>query len=212
LPATEVPQSFAVTGLPQSISFSAIAPLTINGTSTLSASATSGLAVTFSSQTPQVCSVSAGVVTGLTAGDCTVAADQAGDTSHWAAAPTVTQTVTVARDAQTITVPSIPDEPAGGESLQLGATSSSGLPVSYTSQTPQVCSVNGTSVTILAVGTCTLVAMQSGNGTYATATPVSLSFNVVPEGDNDGPLPNWALLLMAVMLAGAALQRSRRTT
>src|ERR1700744_567474 len=107
LPATTVLQSFPVPALPQSITFNSITPFMINASAPLSATATSGLAVTFSSQTPAVCSVSGTTVTGITAGTCTVAANQAGDATQWAAAPTVTQNVTVARDAQAINFPSI---------------------------------------------------------------------------------------------------------
>lgn len=59
------------------------------------ASATSGLSVTFTTFTPGVCSVtSVGVLTFVTAGNCTILADQAGDSAHLAA-PQVSRTFTV---------------------------------------------------------------------------------------------------------------------
>ena len=61
----------------------------------LSATATSGLPVVFSTTTPDVCSItSGGVLTFLKAGTCTILADQAGNTAY-TAAPTVSQTFTV---------------------------------------------------------------------------------------------------------------------
>ncbi len=66
------------------------------GTSpTLSASASSSLTPTFSSSTTGVCTVtSGGTLTFVTAGSCTINADQAGNTA-WNAAPTVSNTFTV---------------------------------------------------------------------------------------------------------------------
>jgi hypothetical protein len=122
----------------------------------------------------------------------------------------VTQNVTVSRDSQTINFPSVPNQSNSSGTLQLDATSSSGLTVTYTSQTPSVCSVSGTTVTLLAAGTCTLVAMQSGDGTYASATPVTLSFEIGDSHPVDGPLPPWSLLLLALMFVGVAMKQMRR--
>ncbi len=60
--------------------------LDVNGTTTASASASSGLPVSFSSQTTGACTVSGNTVTGVAAGTCTIAADQAGDANYNAAA------------------------------------------------------------------------------------------------------------------------------
>lgn len=61
----------------------------------LSGTATSGLTVTFSSSSPGVCTVSSGGnLTFVTAGSCTIDADQAGNNA-WNAATTVTRTFTV---------------------------------------------------------------------------------------------------------------------
>lgn len=66
--------------------------LAVGATATASATATSGLAVSFSSTTPDVCTVSGSVVSGIIPGTCIIAADQAGDTSY-SAATQVTQTI-----------------------------------------------------------------------------------------------------------------------
>jgi hypothetical protein len=44
----------------------------------------------------------------------------------------------------------------------VGATASSGLPVSFASATPAVCTVDGSSVTIKTGGSCTVTASQDG--------------------------------------------------
>lgn len=68
--------------------------LTAGGTTTVSATATSGLAVSFSTLTPSICTVSGSTVTGVATGTCTLAASQAGNASY-RAAPQVTQSITV---------------------------------------------------------------------------------------------------------------------
>jgi hypothetical protein len=75
------------------------ATLAVGGTSTASATATSKLAVVFSSKTASVCTVSGSAVKGVAAGTCTLAADQAGNASY-NAAPQVTQNLTVGRQNQ----------------------------------------------------------------------------------------------------------------
>ncbi len=69
--------------IPQTISFGAAPAMAVGGANgTVSATATSGLAVTFSSLTPSVCTVSGATVTAVTAGTCTIAADQTGNGSY----------------------------------------------------------------------------------------------------------------------------------
>jgi len=73
-----------------------------------------------------------------------------------------------------------PNSANPGTSFALSATASSGLPVSFLSMTPGVCSVSGNTVTILALGTCSITATQWGGDTFAAAAPVTQSFSVVP--------------------------------
>ena len=61
---------------------------------TLTATASSGLPVTFSSSALSVCGLNAGVLTPLAEGTCTISADQVGN-AEWEAAPTVEHTITV---------------------------------------------------------------------------------------------------------------------
>ncbi|PTN56228.1 autotransporter domain-containing protein [Stenotrophomonas panacihumi] len=71
----------------QSISFSPPASVPFGQAVSLTASATSGLGVQFSTTTPAVCGVTgAGVLTPLTLGTCVVHADQGGDAAHTPAA------------------------------------------------------------------------------------------------------------------------------
>ena len=66
-----------------------------NQTETLAATSDSGLTVTYESNTPEVCTISGGVVTIVGAGTCSITAYQPGDTSTYPATPvTVTFSVT----------------------------------------------------------------------------------------------------------------------
>ena len=65
------------------------------------------------------------------------------------------------------------------------ATSNSGLVPTYSSGTPALCSVNSSGVIhLLAVGSCSITASQSGNTSYGVATPVTRTLVIaadVPE-------------------------------
>jgi hypothetical protein len=65
-----------------------------------------------------------------------------------------------------------------GAAFTLAATASSGLPVGLVSNTPSVCSVNGSSLTLLSTGNCSVTASQPGNASYLAAAPVSQSLTV----------------------------------
>ena len=86
----------------QTISFAALPGRTLGDPPfAVAATATSGLPVAFSSQTPAVCTtggVNGATVTLAATGTCTIAADQAGDID-WAPAPQVTQSFAVAAPA-----------------------------------------------------------------------------------------------------------------
>ena len=163
----------------QLITFNAIPPQAVGQSLTLTATASSGLPVSYTAVPNGNCSVSGSVVTFLNTGNCGIVASQAGNGANYAAAPTVGQIIVVNSQAsgQTITFPAIPAQAAGG-TLTLVATATSALPVSFASSTTGVCTVSGTTASLVASGTCTLTASQAGNGSYHAATPVTQSFNV----------------------------------
>jgi hypothetical protein len=165
----------------QSISFAALGNQTL-GTPppALSATASSGLTVTFASTTPSVCTVSGTSITLVAAGTCTVTASQPGNAT-FAAAAVVTNSFTVAvvvLPPQTITFTSPGNQILGTAPGALLATSSSGLPVSFASTTPTVCTVSGTALTLRAVGTCTVNASQAGNASFSAAPVVTVALTV----------------------------------
>jgi hypothetical protein len=148
---------------------------------TISATASSGLPVNFTSGTTTVCTVSGNTVTIGAVGTCAITASQAGNTNYSAATP-VTQSFTINQASQTISFPAIGNRLPGMGSFAISATASSGLPVSFTSGTPSVCAVSGNTVTIVAMGACSITASQSGNASYAAAPPVTQSFTIAFKG------------------------------
>ncbi|WP_318556644.1 fibronectin type III domain-containing protein [Geobacter anodireducens] len=161
----------------QSIAFGAAPTVVVNGTGTVSATAASGLAVSFTSTTPAVCSVTGSTVAGLTAGSCTIAANQAGNASY-NPAPQVTQTFAIGKASQSIAFGAVPSLTVGGTAT-LSATATSGLPVAFTSATPTVCSVTGSTVTGKALGTCSITASQPGDANYNAAPQATQGITVV---------------------------------
>jgi hypothetical protein len=89
-------------------------------------------------------------------------------------------TLTVSGQAsQTITFNNPGTQTFGSTPLTLVASASSGLPVTLSSATPFVCTVSGTSLTMVATGTCTVNANQAGNATFAAAPQVTQSFGII---------------------------------
>jgi len=90
------------------------------------------------------------------------------------------------------------------------ASASSGLPVTYTSSTPGVCTVSGSTVTMVAAGTCTLVANQAGNANWLAAPQVSQSVVLAAAAAVVAPVPTlsqWMLLALSGLLGLLAWRR-----
>jgi len=188
--APSISRGFTVGPAAQTLSFPALADQQM-GTAApaLIATASSGLAVSFESSTPAVCSVSGSALSLLSSGVCTVLAKQAGNSSYQAAAD-VARSFNVAGAPQTITFAAIANQTVGTAAPAFAATASSGLPVSYSSGSTSVCSVTGNSLSLLAAGTCTLTASQAGNSSFAAAAPVSQSFAVATAPVVSTPTPS----------------------
>jgi sugar lactone lactonase YvrE len=174
--ATQVAQSFTVGQAAQTITFSNPGTQTYGTPLTLSATATSGLAVSFASATTAICTVSGTTATFVAPGTCTIDANQAGN-ADYAAANQVARSFAVGQATQSITFTN-PGTQTYGTPLTLSATATSGLAVSFASATTAVCTVSGTTATFVAPGTCTIDANQAGNADYAAATQVARSFAV----------------------------------
>jgi hypothetical protein len=188
----------------QKLTFTPVSSVPAVGSSTpLSATGgDSGNPVTFVSKTPAVCTVEGNTLTAVSAGECTVTADQAGNDKYNAAAQqSQTLTVLAASDvgttpgstpsvktAQSITLNALPPSLKIGGTANLTASGGdSGNAVTFSSLTPAVCTVEGSVLTAIAEGTCNVQAEQKGSDQYADATPQSQTLTVqaatVPTSD-----------------------------
>jgi hypothetical protein len=166
--------------LSQTITFPAISNVTFGvAPFTISATASSGLAVSFTSTKPAVCTVSGSTVTVVAVGTCSITANQAGNATY-SAAPAVSRSFTISQGAQTISFGALPNVTFGVAPFTISATATSGLAMSFASTTTTVCTVSGSTVAIVGSGACSITASQPGNANYLAAAPVVRSFTVNP--------------------------------
>jgi hypothetical protein len=79
---------------------------------------------------------------------------------------------------QTITFAALTNKILGDPDFNVSASANSGLPVSFTASPAGVCTMSGSTVHLIGVGTCTITASQAGNGNYNAASSVARSFSV----------------------------------
>jgi hypothetical protein len=181
----------------QTITLNPISNVTLSGANqnvTISGSASSGLAVSYSiaSNPSGIASLNGNVITLSNVGTVTVTGNQAGNSSYLAASPVSTVfsvstsvgiTTTTSPLTQTITFGTLSNVTLSGTSqiINLSATASSGLVVSYTLTTNPagIASLSNNQLTVNNVGTVNVTASQSGNSAYLAASSITKSFSVV---------------------------------
>ncbi|MDR6982156.1 hypothetical protein J2X32_000764 [Rheinheimera pacifica] len=152
------PSSAIVPVANQSITFADPGSQAFGSTPTLVATASSGLAVTFSSSTAAVCTVSSsGTLAFVTIGTCTISADQPGDAAYLAA-PQINRSFSVTAVA--------PGAPTIG-----AATALSGTEASVTFSAPAF--IGGSEITSYTVTSSPDNLSASGNGSPITITGMS---------------------------------------
>ncbi len=107
----------------------------------------------------------------LSLGSHTLTCLYSGDT-NFTASPCNTVPLNVGPQPQTITFPALATPAYDATSVTLTASSTSGLPITYTVLSGPA-SVTGTTLTYTGLGTITLQAAQAGNAAYAAAPPVT---------------------------------------
>ncbi len=143
--------SGAATQASQTITFANPGTQTYGASPTLAATASSGLAVSFTSATASVCTVTTGGALSVVAlGTCTMDANQAGNTDY-TAAPTVSQSFTVAMATPSVTAWPAASAITYGQTLSAshltgGSVSNNGsnVPGTFTLVTPTVTPGSGT--------------------------------------------------------------------
>ncbi len=197
--AAAVARSFAIGLATQTISFTRPADQTFSpgGTIVLTASATSGLAVSFASTTTAVCTTggtNGATVTMVAPGACGVTASQPGDVNYSAATP-VAQSFGINQITTTLALVASSQTAAVGQPITYTATVSTGAAqflstsaslggtVTFTAGATTMCAnVALTSSTATCTyafptsGSYTVMAQYSGSGSYASATSSAMTF------------------------------------
>jgi hypothetical protein len=169
-------RAFLVHHANQTIDFPTLVPQVALAQFYLPATVSSNLPLTFSTTTPEVCTVTdLNLVKLFIAGYCDVIVTQPGNAEYFAAV--TGQTFLVHHRHQILTFNPIAAHPVG-TTFTLDATSQSPLPIAFASITPEVCTVSGSTASLLTTGTCTVQASQAGNATYFSAGPITRSFTV----------------------------------
>lgn len=147
--------------------------LDIGETVALSATAPSSGIVTLTAAGS--CTLIAGTLRAVSEGNCTITATVPANATY--AAGEATRTILV-KGQQSITFPPIADQNLPG-TISLTATVSSPLTIRYS--VAGSCTLSGTTLTLLAVGGCSVTASQPGNARFTAAIPVTRSF-VITQG------------------------------
>jgi len=163
---------------PQTISFTQPANMSFNDVDqSITVSSSSNLNVTVTSSTPLVCTIIAGKIHAVSPGSCLIKANQEGN-STYSAATEVQKSITISQSAQTISFTQPADMTFNDPDQSLTFSSNSGLAVALTSSTISVCTIASSKIQIVAAGTCTVNANQSGDTNYNAATLVSRSITI----------------------------------
>jgi Sulfatase-modifying factor enzyme 1/Concanavalin A-like lectin/glucanases superfamily len=164
---------------PQTITFPSLPTLTLTNSSyTLGATADSGLPVTYTIGDSTVAGITNGTLIPLRVGITTVVATQAGDSNYLAATP-VTNQLVVSKASNTISFAALASRTYGSGTFSVGATASSGLPVTYSTPNTNLITISGSNVAILGAGTATIIASQAGNSNYLAAASVTNTLVIV---------------------------------
>ncbi len=160
----------------QTVTFNALAGVTYGvAPITLTASASSGLAVSFTVVSGPG-SISGNVLTVAGAGSIVIQAAQGGNVT-WAPA-SATQTLQVAMLSQVINFPALGDRTSSDGPLLLRATGGgSTSPVTFSVLTSNA-TVSGTTLTVTGLGAVTVRASQAADSNYSAAPDVTRTFQV----------------------------------
>lgn len=172
--------------------------------------ASSGLPVSVESTTPSVCRAVEFGFAFDQPGECTFVATQSGNDEYNAAAPIAHSFIILpARLVQQLPF-TVGNNLQTGDTISISPLGESGLPVSFSILTPEVCAVQGINVITVQPGECRISFSIGGNATYRPVQ-ATYAFSVSSAGidspDGDVPLPGWALAILGAAFARAAVRR-----
>jgi hypothetical protein len=125
------------------------------------------------SATPTVCYPVGTYITVISGGTCTLNYSSPA-TDTYAASDIYPLTFEITRTAQSVSFTPPPKVTLATKSVSLSATATSGGVVTFKSDSPTICSVTGSSLNLLASGTCQVEALQGGSATLSPASATQL--------------------------------------
>jgi len=138
----------------------------------------SGVFILPKATTPTVC-IAAGFFVQIVGGGTCTLTYQSEATTSFLASDLYTVSFEVSRDPQTITFSPTTNMNLSSGSVVLSASALSGAGILFSTSTPSICSITGSTLNLLRAGNCSVTATQGGTATFA---PVSATANIVIAG------------------------------
>lgn len=177
--APDVQQTFVVEKATQQIFFESLpSKMKDDAPFELIATSSSGLPVSFEKSNSQVVSINGSTATIVGHGITEITASQPGN-EFYSPAENVTRPLIV-RSNQSIDFADIPTKTVGNADFSLTPSSTSGLPVHLSTNSPHVQLTNGT-VSLLTPGRVTITASQPGDEIFLPAPEIEREFCVVAQ-------------------------------
>ena len=137
----------------------------------LTATATSGLEIVYSTSNNAVARIDGNILTIVGVGEATITARQVGNNQYEAVE--MSQIVNITKLSQSIVwEQDLSNITLLDDYIELNAYSTSGLSISYTSSNENVAIINGNNLFIIGGGETVITAIQNGNDKYDSAMPV----------------------------------------
>jgi RHS repeat-associated protein len=141
----------------------------------------------YTTSTPSICSVAtpsspglSATVTGISPGSCVIDVSNPGNISYLPVSASLTIPVIDDPRKQTLHL-NVSSPLAVGNTIGLAAWSSSGLPVTVSTNTTNICSVSSDSVTGKSTGSCFISVQQPGDANFDPAPTISRTITVIPN-------------------------------
>jgi len=150
----------------------------------LRATANSGEAISYSSSSTEVATVSADGRIHIVAAGETIITATVPENANYNNKPIVSRKLIVRKASQQISFTELGEIARNAGSIPLTVSANSSLPVRLEVSDPQVATVSGTTLHVLRLGTVMITAYQEGDSNYEAASPVSITLRVVDQAAN----------------------------
>jgi len=186
--ATQVQKSITINKSAQTISFTQPLNMTFNDADqSLTVSSNSGLAVALSSSTTSVCTIVSNKIHTVTAGTCTVAANQSGD-SNYSPAAQVAYSITISRLTSSIGISGVNSYAFNGTAQGPSSSNVTGSQGSITYSYLGIGSTNysATATRPTNAGTYSVTATVAEDSGYSSATSTPFAFSIEQISESSG--------------------------